>query len=83
MFAIEINEATLPKIFDLSYSRPIDPKAFDYHLRSSNTWYFVNAFVTPSGRVHEWTIIPWHKLRRDFEHDPVKIQNDWDQIVRK
>jgi len=83
MFAIEITKANLGQIWE-RFEAP-EPDKFDYGLwlHTTEPYYYVSGYVGHSGTPQPFAILPKHQLDKYFEYDPVKIQNDWDQIVRK
>lgn len=84
MFAILISAENIPKILEDSSLAPFESEYLEMYLRRPTPWYFVRGYVPQRG---EWkrgfTVLPAYIFPENFEYDPVKIQTDWDQIVRK
>lgn len=81
MFAILINEENMPKIRERITVDSELANAMTY-LRMPKIWFVVTGFVTESGKYFPYAVLPAYMLKNDFDYDPVKIQTDWDQIVR-
>lgn len=81
MHAIEITRDNLPKITEADVT--------DHYFNTCNImvhnakrWYLVKGYVDHRGKLVDWVVLPAYIIEKFFEHDPVKIKTDWDQIVR-
>lgn len=81
MFAILISEENMPKILE---SRDDLSGSTTRWLATlfEKQWWFITGYVDLKGAVHDWSVLPASYTTRYFEYDPIKIQTDWDQIVR-
>lgn len=82
-FAILFNSENLSKVLthqeSLERTSPIYPDVFFKHHAD---WYYVQGYINERGQLIDWAIIPAYVLADNYEYDPVKIQTDWDQIVK-
>lgn len=85
MFAIHISEETMPLIKEHQDTLPsgVGRILESAYLTSLTEWYYIQGYVNNNGGVESWAAFPEYILVRQFEYDPIKIQTDWDQIVRK
>lgn len=83
MFAIEITSNNMPKILEAHHTPNEDEFDYDLFMRYKNPWYIVTGYVNRYGYVKDFAILPAYEIENNYEHDPVKIKYDWDQIVRK
>lgn len=83
MFAIEINDESIAKIVatsDLPSDVYLSLAMFNHN---RNKWYLIRGYINLRGAYEPWAFLPSYILSSRYEFDPVKIQTDWDQIVRK
>ena len=83
MFAMLITSENLPKITEESSSDYADRKTMDTYLALSERWYAITGYTSQFGEFFPLTVLQQYILDHSFQYDPVKIQSDWDQIVRK
>lgn len=84
MFAILLNEENLQKIFDLDPTlNETDKHGIEVYINRPQRWYYIRGYVSSRGGVPTTSILPQYTLDKEFEYNPVKIQTDWDLIVRK
>jgi hypothetical protein len=82
MFAILITEENMPKI--LQDRHDLDANTVGWFTTLFNKkWWFISGYVDHRGILHSWSVLPLSYTKRYFEYDPIKIQTDWDLIVRK
>lgn len=82
MFAIRITEENESKIREVTLT-DFDREALDIYLQTEGRWCWIRGYVNKRGVVYQNTALPFRLIVRDFEYDPVRIETDWDQIVRK
>lgn len=84
MFAILISAENLPKIREHqeSLSTSHSHTLSRVYLNSRKEWYYIRGVLDGSLNP-SWSAIPKYVLDKTYEYDPIKIQTDWDQIVRK
>lgn len=82
MFAIRLIPENVDKIAqaDVLASPEATLKSF---LAIGKEFYFIRGFVSQRGQISSWTVLPGHMFRKIMDYDPVQIQTDWSQIVRK
>lgn len=80
MFAILMSEDTLPKILEVDALTDKDVAFLKTCCTKQR--YFIRGYVSRRGALIPWTILPSYLFTPIFEHDEIKIQTDWDLIVR-
>lgn len=83
MFAILLTRENEEKILQSGVIHDADLATLEVYLRNLHEWYLVRGYVDDRGRLMDWTVLPAYRFTKNFEHNPDKIQTDWDMIVRK
>jgi hypothetical protein len=83
MFAIKLSEANMDTILKKDRFSEDEKKAMQVYLHIPKEFYLITGFVSRNGGGPEnFSVMPKNVFEECFEHDPVKIQHDWDLIVR-
>ena len=83
MFAILISEENREQIASSGVLEFREMFTIDVYMRAKSQYVLVRGWTSPRGEHKPWTVLPWYIIDELYEYDPVKIQSDWDQIVRK
>lgn len=81
MFAIAINDKTIDKIAERDLLTLDDLDAL-MSLFLYRDYVFITGYQETRGEVIDWRVMPFYIFRDYFDYDEIKIQQDWDQIVR-
>ncbi len=83
MFAILCNKDNLEKIVESGALDEMQIEAVKrYYIPDSRDEVFITGYVNRRGRVMPWAVLPMLIFKQSFDYDPIKIQTDWDIIVR-
>lgn len=84
MFAIKVTDENLGKILNEFHSAPECPPFYpELYLKNDYNWYYISGYISRQGTMLGYAVLPENTLRHNFHVDMLKIQTDWDQIVRK
>ncbi len=81
VFAIELTEDNFTKIRQTA-DLTVDEAYSLNNIFFNRSYVFITGYTDSKNRLHDWAILPMFIFADDFEFDPEKIKNDWDQVFR-